>query len=126
MPLFSLHGLYNSSTFLIQNFKLPAVFCDGTNPFVSDLFENHNWFSHDFAHFVLGGTGPSSDNGWGCMLRCGQMMLAQALVMRHLGRSKIEMILVLQAHKHYEKAWYTFQFHCTSFVLKQCGKDKWS
>lgn len=36
----------------------------------------------------IGGNGPSSDAGWGCMLRCGQMILAQALVCRHLGRGK--------------------------------------
>ncbi|KAL9963595.1 hypothetical protein ACROYT_G027118 [Oculina patagonica] len=35
---------------------------------------------------AIGGTGPTADNGWGCMLRCGQMIFAQALVCRHLGR----------------------------------------
>lgn len=38
--------------------------------------------------FVAGGTGPTSDTGWGCMLRCGQMILGEALVCRHLGRGE--------------------------------------
>uniref|UniRef100_A0A8B9L344 Cysteine protease n=1 Tax=Astyanax mexicanus TaxID=7994 RepID=A0A8B9L344_ASTMX len=44
------------------------------------------WFTYRKKFSPIGGTGPSSDTGWGCMLRCGQMILAQALVCRHLGR----------------------------------------
>uniref|UniRef100_A0A8C8RCN5 Cysteine protease n=1 Tax=Pelusios castaneus TaxID=367368 RepID=A0A8C8RCN5_9SAUR len=44
------------------------------------------WFTYRRKFSPIGGTGPSSDTGWGCMLRCGQMMLGQALICRHLGR----------------------------------------
>ena len=38
--------------------------------------------------WLLGDSGYTTDLGWGCMLRCGQMMVAQALVNRHLTRRK--------------------------------------
>uniref|UniRef100_A0AAY4E278 Cysteine protease n=1 Tax=Denticeps clupeoides TaxID=299321 RepID=A0AAY4E278_9TELE len=44
------------------------------------------WFTYRKSFLPIGGTGPTSDTGWGCMLRCGQMILGQALVCRHLGR----------------------------------------
>ncbi|XP_038050637.1 cysteine protease ATG4A-like [Patiria miniata] len=44
------------------------------------------WMTYRKGFPNIGGTGPTTDQGWGCMLRCGQMMLAQALICRHLGR----------------------------------------
>ncbi|XP_046711580.1 cysteine protease ATG4B isoform X1 [Silurus meridionalis] len=44
------------------------------------------WFTYRKNFQAIGGTGPTSDTGWGCMLRCGQMILAEALLRRHLGR----------------------------------------
>lgn len=44
------------------------------------------WFTYRKNFQAIGGTGPMSDTGWGCMLRCGQMILAEALLRRHLGR----------------------------------------
>ncbi|XP_067128022.1 cysteine protease ATG4B-like isoform X2 [Centruroides vittatus] len=44
------------------------------------------WFTYRKNFSPIGGTGPTTDAGWGCMLRCGQMVLAQALINRHLGR----------------------------------------
>ncbi|RZF44322.1 hypothetical protein LSTR_LSTR006872 [Laodelphax striatellus] len=44
------------------------------------------WFSYRKGFVPIGDTGLTSDKGWGCMLRCGQMLIAQALLFLHLGR----------------------------------------
>lgn len=45
------------------------------------------WCTYRKSFVPIGGVdGLTTDKGWGCMLRCGQMVLAQALVSVHLGR----------------------------------------
>ena len=35
---------------------------------------------------IIGGSSITSDTGWGCTLRCGQMLLAEAIVQKQLGK----------------------------------------
>ena len=36
-----------------------------------------------------GGTNITCDQGWGCTLRCGQMVMGNTLLHKHLGRGQL-------------------------------------
>lgn len=44
------------------------------------------WLTYRKNFPAISGTDHTCDTGWGCMLRCGQMVIAEALVRRHLGK----------------------------------------
>lgn len=39
-----------------------------------------------YHHMLSGGTNITCDQGWGCTLRCGQMVMGNMLLFKHLGR----------------------------------------
>lgn len=50
----------------------------------SDI-QSRLWFTYRRGFLQIGNTNFTSDRGWGCMLRCGQMVIGQALIFVHLG-----------------------------------------
>ena len=46
---------------------------------IKNDLESRYWFTYRKGFAQIGGSGPSSDQGWGCMLRAGQMMLAETI-----------------------------------------------
>ncbi|XP_035222929.1 cysteine protease ATG4B-like isoform X1 [Stegodyphus dumicola] len=44
------------------------------------------WFTYRKQFLPIGDSGLTSDSGWGCMHRCGQMLMGQAFIWRYLKR----------------------------------------
>ena len=58
-------------------------------PVEKDLIDDISsriWFTYRRGFNNINGTGPDSDQGWGCMLRCGQMLLAETFSRLFLSR----------------------------------------
>ncbi|KAJ7552129.1 hypothetical protein O6H91_06G043000 [Diphasiastrum complanatum] len=58
----------------------------GFSEFLQD-FESRIWITYRQGFESIENSKLTTDIGWGCMIRSGQMLLAQALVCHHLGRA---------------------------------------
>lgn len=59
---------------------------DGTLEQIRSDVRSRLWCTYRRNLTPIGSPQLTTDKGWGCMLRCGQMILGQSLVELHLGR----------------------------------------
>ncbi|KAI6222402.1 Cysteine protease [Aphelenchoides fujianensis] len=78
---------FRTAQFEEYTYLLGSCFCTEDKKQIEESSQSILWFTYRTNFPAIGGDGPTSDKGWGCMLRCGQMLLAHALSIVHLGRS---------------------------------------
>ena len=69
----------DSTTFHVRNTSLDA--------FLEDV-RSRIWMTYRYNFPPVRSTCFTTDSGWGCMVRSGQMLLAQALILHFLGRGR--------------------------------------